>query len=82
MVADDAIVRDVRVGEEQVAVADRGVAAILRGAGVDRDELAEDVVVADRRRRRLAAVLAVLRNLADRRELEDAVARAESSCGR
>ena len=60
-----------------VAVADRRVAAVLRGAGVDRHVLAEHVVVADRRRRRLAAVLAVLRDLADRRELEDAIARAD-----
>src|SRR5437899_11876751 len=67
-----------RVGEEQIAVSDRRVAAILRGARMDRDELAENVVVADGRRRRLAAVLAVLRNLADRCELEDAVARAEA----
>ena len=62
VVADDAVVRDVRVGEEQVAVADLRVAAVLRGAGVDRHVLADHVVVADRRRRRLAAVLAVLRD--------------------
>ena len=67
-----------RVGEEQIAVSDRRVAAILRGARMDRHELAENVVVADGRRRRLAAILAVLRNLADRCELEDAIARAEA----
>ena len=79
-VADDAVVRDVRVGEEQVAVADLRVAAVLRGARVDGHVFAEDVVVADGRGRRLAAVLAILRDLADRRELEDAVARADASC--
>ena len=35
-VADDAIVRDVRICQEQIGVADPCVAAILRGAGVDR----------------------------------------------
>ena len=60
----------------------RGVAAVLRSAGVDRHELAKDVVVADRGRRRLAAVFAVLRDLADRRELEYAVARRRDACGR
>jgi hypothetical protein len=77
-VADDAVVRDVRVCEEQIAVADPRIAAVLRGAGVDGHELAKDVVVADRRGRRLAAVLAILRDVADRRELEQPVALADA----
>ena len=48
VVADDAIVRDVHVREQPVAVADARVAAILHGPGVDRDVLADHVVVADR----------------------------------
>ena len=76
-IADDAIVRDVRIGQEQVPVADRGVSPVLRRAGVDRCVFAEDVVVADRRGRRLAAVFAILRYVADRGELEKAVAHAD-----
>jgi hypothetical protein len=74
----DAVVRDVRIGEEQIAVADSRVAAVLRGAGIDRHELAEDVVVADRRGGGLAGVFAVLRDVADRRELEQPVALADT----
>src|SRR5690606_13770572 len=52
-------------------------AAILRGAAVDRDVLANRVAVSDREARRLARVFLVLRIVADRRELEDAVVLAD-----
>ena len=47
--ADVAIVRDVHVGHEQVAVADRRPAAAAGGAAMDGHELAEDVALADHR---------------------------------
>jgi hypothetical protein len=77
-VADDAVVRNVGVGKEKIAVADQRVATVLRGAGVDGREFSEDVVVADCRRGRLAGVLSILRDVADGRELEQVVARAEA----
>ena len=73
---DVAVVRHVRVGHEQVVIADRRHAAAAGRAAMDRDELAEDVVMADDEPRRLAAELQVLRRQADRRE------RADLACGR
>ena len=69
--ADVAVVRDVHVGHEDVAVADRGHAAAAARAAVDGDELAEDVAAADDQPRFLAAELQVLRDQADRRERID-----------
>src|SRR5262249_19689531 len=77
VVADHAIMRDVHISEKQIALADRGLPAILRGADMNGDELANDIVVADHEPRGLAAVFAILRNLADGRELKDAIARAD-----
>ena len=77
-VSDHAVMRDVAVGKQPVAVAKRRDAAVLRSAGVNGDEFADHVVIADDRQRRLAVVLAVLRNLADRGELENAVARSQA----
>ena len=75
--ADVAVVRDVRVGHEHVVVADFRDAAAARGAAMDRHELPEHVVVADDQPRRLAVILQVLRNQADRDEREDLVAVAD-----
>ena len=55
VVADAAVVRDVRVGHEQVAIADDRGAAAARRAAVDGHELAEDVALADDEPRVLAA---------------------------
>src|SRR5690606_23360811 len=66
MAADDAVVRDMRIGEEPVVVADAGAAAAVAGAAVDGGELADDVAVADLEPDALAAVLLVLRLAADR----------------
>src|SRR5262249_5407322 len=74
VVADDAVVRDVRVGEQQIAIADGRLAPVLPRTRVDRQDFADDLPVADPGRGGLAAILAILRNLAYRRELEDAVA--------
>src|SRR5688572_8675688 len=77
LAADDAVVRDVRVRHEQAVVTDRGHAAAARRAAVDRAELPEHVAVADLEPRRLTGVLAVLRGVADRGELEYARVAAE-----
>src|SRR5262249_17805661 len=73
VVADDAVVRDVRVREQPVTAADGGDAAILRRSRMNGHELADDVAVADGGPRGGTIVLAVLRDLADRRKLEDPV---------
>ena len=71
VVADVAVVGDVDVGHEDVAIADRRHAAAAARAAVDRHELAEDVAPADHEARLLAAKLQVLRNQPDRRERVD-----------
>ena len=58
---------------EEVPAADAGHATAARRAAVDRDELADDVVVADLDARRRAVVLQVLRRKADRHEGRDLV---------
>src|SRR5207248_521322 len=63
---DMAIVRDVRVGHEEVFVANRRLPATTGGAAVDGDEFAEEVVVADGQLGVLALVLEVLWRTADR----------------
>ena len=68
-----AVVRHVRVGHEQVVIADPGQAAAARGAAMNGRELADDVAVADHQPGLLAAELQVLRNQADRRHREDLV---------
>ena len=78
VVTDDAIMRVMAIRQYPVSVTDRRRAAVERGPGVNGHELADDVVVADLGRRRFAAVFAVLRNLADRSELEDAIAAADA----
>src|SRR5437762_3011559 len=79
VVTDDAIMRDMAIRQYPVSVTDRRRAAVERGPGVNGHELADDVVVADLGRGRLAAVLSVLRNLADRRELDRKSTRLNSS---
>ena len=65
MAADDAIVRDVRIGHEEAIVRDRRLGPSAGGATVDRAELAEYVPVADYELGRFASVLAILRRVAD-----------------
>ena len=77
LAADDAVVGDVRVRHEQAVVADRGHATPADRAAVDGAEFAEHVAVADLEPGRLAGVLAVLRGVADRGELEHARVAAE-----
>ena len=61
VVADVAIVADMGVGQEGAAVADHGLHAAARGAGIHGDAFADQAVAADRERRGLALVLEVLR---------------------
>ncbi len=64
--ADGHIVRDVRIGHQQVVVADLCQQAAALGAAMNRDELADRVPVADPREGALAFVFLVLRGDADR----------------
>ncbi len=73
VIADDAVVRHVHVGHDPVVVADPRRAAAFVRAAVQSDELADQVAIADDQLAALAAELLVLRNRADRGELEDAV---------
>src|SRR5271163_3442113 len=66
-------------GHEQVIVADARGVLILHRAAIDGAKLAEHVGIANLKARRLAAVLLVLGIIADRGELVDAVALADSS---
>ncbi len=76
VVPDDAVVRDVRVGEEISAAADPRDRA-RRSAAMHGHELAEGVAVADAKMRRLADVFQILRLLADGAEGVEAVAAAD-----
>ena len=66
LAADVAVVGDVHVRHEEIAIADRRAAAATGGASMNRHELAKDVAPADVERGRLALVLQVLRRQADR----------------
>lgn len=73
VIAHHAIVRDVHVGHDPVVVADAGNATFLGGTPINGAEFAKGIAVANFQFRWLAAVLFVLRILADRCELKDAV---------
>ena len=75
-IADDAVVRDVRVGEKVSPAADDRFRA-GQGAAVHRAEFAEGVAVADFEKGRLAFVFEVLRFLSDRRVSEKEIAAAD-----
>ena len=77
VVADVAIVRNVRVGHEHVVVADVGDAAAPFGAAMNRHEFAKHVAIADDQLGRLAVKLQILRDQPDRRERKDLVAVAD-----
>ena len=68
MVADDAIVRDMRVGHDEIVAAHAGDAAAFDRAAVYGGEFAEFVGVADLQRDALAVVGQILRIAADDRE--------------
>src|SRR5688500_3149058 len=67
VVADEAIVRDMRVGEK-IAVAADPRHGMLRGAAMNADELAEGIVLPDGEMSRFARVFEVLRRQTDRTE--------------
>ena len=71
VVPDPAVMGDMRADHEQAVVADAGHPAAAGGAGMHGDLLADDVVGTDLEARVLAAVLHVLRAVADGRERED-----------
>src|SRR6201991_1195642 len=73
MVAHLAVVRDMHVGQEPVVVADTRDTAAVTGATVDRDELTDEIAIADDDFGALALPFLVLRRTTDGRELRDAV---------
>ena len=73
MVANDAVVRNVAVGEEIPVTANDGFLA-GKGAAVHRAEFAEDIVAPDFEEGGFALVFEVLRLLSDRAEREETVA--------
>jgi hypothetical protein len=77
VVADMAVVPNMRVGQERAVVADCGGHAAAFGARIDRDALADHAIRADRQRGRLALVLEILGFMADRGERENPRARAD-----
>src|SRR5690606_35923316 len=77
VVADDAIVRDVGIGQQPVAVADPGAAAAFSGAPVQGDEFADGVLLPDDQFDAFAPVLLVLRVAAHGDVADEAVARAD-----
>src|ERR1043166_8112872 len=65
-VADQAIVRDMRLGHDEAIVADACDHAAACGAAMNRNELTDLISCADARLRRFAFVLEILRREADR----------------
>ena len=65
VVANDAVMREVDIGHDPVAVAEDGFADVLHGAAVEGDEFADGVVVADFEGGVFAAVFFVLRDGAE-----------------
>jgi len=73
-----AIVADVRVGHDEIMVADARDAAAFRRPNVDADELADAVIRADIERRVSAALVAqVLRRAAEHGAMLNAIVRAD-----
>lgn len=59
MIADDAVMTDMGIGHDQVMVTDGGFAAVLHGATVNGDALANHIVITDHQARGLALVLQI-----------------------
>src|SRR5947208_2058137 len=76
VIADYAIMRDMRVGHDERVIANAGQASALCRAAIDGDKFADGVVVADFKARRFAFVTQVLRGESDGRERKKAIARA------
>src|SRR5438874_11793182 len=77
VVPDNAVVRDVNVIHQQHRVADLRQHPAAFGAAMNRDELADLVVVADLDARRLAPILKILGSRADSGELKNPVTLAD-----
>ena len=73
VIADRAIVGDVRVSHDEVVAADAGETSAFDGTAIDGDEFANDVVVADFEARGLAVVADILRSEADGRKREESI---------
>ena len=73
MVADHAVMADMRIGHHQVVIAQRGFSAILHGAAVNGDAFTNDVVVTDDQACFFTLVLHVRGVFAYRGELVDTI---------
>src|SRR3990167_1130520 len=73
MVADHTVMANMGIGHDQIMVAKGGFAAILHGAAMDGDTLADHVVVANDQTSRLALILEIGGVFTHRGELIDAV---------
>ena len=78
MVANDAIMRDVRVGHEERVIPHAGQAAAFDRAPIDGDEFPNLVVIADLQACWFAGITDVLRCKADRTERKESVIGADS----
>src|SRR5271165_320177 len=78
LVAESAVVRDVRIRHQQIVIADAGHALVVGGATVHRDRFAKYISVPDFEARRLTVVFLVLGRIAQRGELKYPVAGADS----
>ena len=81
VIADHAIVPDVRVRHDQQVAAHLGQSAALHRAAIDRHVLANLVVIADLEARRLAFVGDILRRHADGAKRKESRCRRRSSSG-
>ena len=77
VIANLAVMSHMRIDHEKVLVADTCYHPTAAGPGVERGELANDVVVADGEDTVLALVLLILRDGADAGELKNAVLTAD-----
>src|SRR3569833_2603097 len=64
--ANQAIVRHVRVGHEQIVTANPGNTFVVRGAPIDGAALTEYIAIADIQPRRLPRVFLVLRGITEK----------------
>ena len=78
LVADPAVMCNVRIGHYPVVVTDTGNAFILRGPPVDGNEFADNITVSQLQPGRLPRIFPVLRSIADRGKLVNPVIPADT----
>src|SRR5690554_1453276 len=73
VIAEHTVVANVHVCHQQIVVTDSGVTAILNGTAMNRDTLANNIVVTDHQTRWLTFVLEVRGIFLDGRKLKDLI---------